>query len=1247
VAPRKSSSQRSAPSALQSAAGSDSLRGQGSDAGERPNLSDGARTVEQGQAWVPNTSPGNSFGSSEGLEQQQQQPSQLQLQLQALQQVQQMSALCTVGSSGDSPVTDCKDQQLQHLHALRQQLLPDAGGYQQQQAGLAPQHMQPAGQAGMWPSTGSKLASGRSRLGRSSGSGLGSSVPTCCEAPSTLMQQQMIQDTLLHSAGMPAANPLQQAMPDASVAVGPSIYGQPGSLAAWMVPPSIAQQQQAQLQQYLAPLGGVGLEEAMGQSLMLQQAMQEQQQQHLMLSQAQMHQQMPIQMQLQQQAVTQQQMLVQQQQQVVLQQPPPVQQQQQHSMLMGSVQSSRGSGTDAGSLSSSVLALGQDMLGTAAATTAAGVCAPAAADDMMVGTAAPPATSAGAAAALAGQPVCGMAPLQGCASSTSLGLFEDIDQATAAAAAGPQSADGDDDALLDQALDILLSSGVDWQLDDVLLGTGQDGSVAFSGFTPAPAPTSSPSSSNVNGGNLSGPLSVPSQPSATSLGASMGMPAAAQQAACPLTASAAAGLAGATDALRIGSPGKVGSSMPAAVAPSVQGCMLAAAGGHPPACMPPPVLDMPMPHVADMGALFGQAGPAGYQFAPPVSMAGSFSTPMGCIAYPIGSDISNCGLSVAAGGGAAAFLGNGQPAGGNMLMTGLPSRPAGVPAAEVMGACSGGMVATAAMVQPPSCLGGLHAPGFTKMDSSVTGMLSVSPQQPLWQQPQQPQESLLLQQQLKMQQQQQAEYALLQQQQQRQHHEQLMHMQQQIESQRRNSQQLVRLSVKLHGVTPEQLPQHTVQAMERLLTNNAADMETILLQPSLRQGCIQFELDVLVQCPRPLKQQQESLAAGTAMPGDRHGSSRSSSEIKAQQQLGSATSAAIVGAINTCCATAAAEACLRQALPFGNLVSALLELPLLPSTSAAAAAAGGAVNAAAADSSQHRGVQAPQRSPAATVHSLATAIYAQVGDHLGIWRADCGLVQDWADQLPEQFVCSPDSSSGGQGLLRPQFQACMPLATATAESSTASSPMAAGLGHMLRPLHLRAVVQPAASSSSGSSTDSLPVQLWCTRLGQFLPVVVRAAAAPAGASLAGQHAAGEQLDLQVVTGLQDASPGLLLLQVEQQIGRHNSDGSGSSDSSNGSSDSTGAPPDEAAVLKCMSGLVPVLLCPSAAMAAEVNAHLLVANDRSSTSQRLLQLGLLLDFWAIQTLQHHHLAAAPLIEWYDALLENPRYLKLVK
>jgi hypothetical protein len=989
-----------------------------------------------------------------------------------------------------------------------------------------------------------------------------------------------------------------------------------------------------------------------------------QEQQQLMMSQPQLHQQPDMHMQMQPNRGISH-----------LQQPGLLlfkqeQQQQQVSAAMGTVKGRKVSGTDSSGTHVAV----QDLFGNTGpaepwATTGPQPPAPAAVNRAHV----LPITSADAAVALAKDPLLGLLPLHGVNSSSSLSLIDRLEASAApsAPAAAGEAGSGtnqiDEDALLDQALEVLLASGPDWQMDDVFLGPQAAALHSGTNSAVAPPATSSPSSSNINSGNnLSGPLSVPSLPSGTtSAGQPAGLPLSAQQAACGMAATAA-GLIDATHALRVGSPGKGPSTMlPPA---QVQGGMLAAAGGG--LGMPSALDNSLLPGALNAGTA-GAWHPAtaagvmpGMDPSMAVSAAGGGMVPTaarggtggGGMLPAVAGSMQMGGMGLAGGmfqetfgggacargapGGMAGFGTGMQPSAGGTMPCGMSAAPVLNGMSINAGGTSVGGTAADPMVHVTNGMAMQHsvAGGFSQLDHSFAcpAMPSL---QAMWQQQQQQQEGLLLQQQLLMQQQQQAEYLLLQQQQQMQRRQHLMQLQQQINSTMTYSQQLVRLSIKLHGVTPDQLPSSTVLAMERLLVNNAADIEMILLQPSLRQGCIQFELDVLVKCPQL---QRPSDASATLPPLRTASSGCAAAEraadaadlddfdpgrgSKTQLHMGSRMPA-IVAALNSDPATEVAQARLRAALPFEQLLEALLDLPLLNDADTAASDASTAASDCHPDSSDDGSSDSSSDAgssgsvSSSTVRTRVQAIYAQVGNSLGIWRADTGLVQDWDTELSPalSFGAGPVGSNW-----RPAITLCMPLVGAVAESSAASSPTAAAAGgaHMLKPLPLRLRLElQAAAAAGGSAANRL--QLWCTRRGQFLPVATRTALV-GGNTLV--------VDVQAVAGLLDSLPGLLLLQVDQQVQLQGA----------------GLASTAAEELGCMSSPFPVLLCPSAAMAAECNVHLTMMDDSAHVVPKMQELGLVLDFWAMhQQVQQQQLTDSAHAQWQAALLNNRQYLQVIK
>jgi len=454
-------------------------------------------------------------------------------------------------------------------------------------------------------------------------------------------------------------------------------------------------------------------------------------------------------------------------------------------------------------------------------------------------------------------------------------------------------------------------------------------------------------------------------------------------------------------------------------------------------------------------------------------------------------------------------------------------------------------------------------------------------------------------------------------------------------------QHLVRLSVKLHGVTPDQLPNSVVSAMQRLLSAHAPSMDAVMSQPAFRQGCIQMEFDVLITCRtagskqgQQLWQEQQLEDEDTMLSCLQTRCSRTAPGLQGTAPVRCTISSSCAEGVDS--DTAAAEA-LRSALPFSELAAALLALPLLPAaaertlagahlpSSKAAVASGvcqpaGSQAASGQANSRHSsGSSAPSSAGAgaATVGSQLQAMYAQIGHCMGIW-ADGGLVQEWRPIMPQQ---QPAAIAAGRVSSRrstsrsvcAQMQLVVPSAAITREVPVG---WYAGLGQeavlgssVLWPLQLQ--VQLSAAACRGGCPSA--TQLWCTRRGEFLPLIRRSMESeklPASTTAAGGCSRHPRVE--VVLGLPDDQPGLLLLQAEVHL-RH--DGSCSSSSSCDQLSGRCRWP-----LPVMSPLLPIVVCPSAAIAEEVST-LLVALDGSTRGRQLvMQLGLLLDCMAMQRQQ---------------------------
>lgn len=477
---------------------------------------------------------------------------------------------------------------------------------------------------------------------------------------------------------------------------------------------------------------------------------------------------------------------------------------------------------------------------------------------------------------------------------------------------------------------------------------------------------------------------------------------------------------------------------------------------------------------------------------------------------------------------------------------------------------------------------------------------------------------------------------------------------------------LVRLSVKLHGVMPEQLPSHTVQAMERLVLDSAGFMDAVMLQPSFRQGCVQMEFDLLVKPHGPMPAHHH--AADQPVQEQQQGRTVGNSNSKRMQAAGEW--AAVAAALSSCPATAAAEAQLRQALPFPLLLDTLLALPPLPSRAGSAVSeadldcdldstsdsdsSAGLPYDSYTDSEQDMGsaslasLTASDRS-ARTASSAVRAVYAQMGDSVGIWTASQGLVQDWtpvaataisgAEQEHSSAATAAAAADGCAGL-RPTFITAGPLCTAPTTGQHLAQ-----LGS-LSPVLLQAVVRSGSSAScaglaaddTASSSDSQrsneTVKVWCTAGGELFPLASRPAAAAAAAVGAGV------VGCEVLLGLQEGRcPGLLLLQAEllhascRKIGgkvQHSGQTLLGDDS-----------------LSLKSGVLPVLVCPSAKVAAEVRSALLGAVSPADAASLLQQLGLLLDYRRMLQQQQEGGPKTDRQQWASGLLSNPTYLEVMR
>jgi hypothetical protein len=429
------------------------------------------------------------------------------------------------------------------------------------------------------------------------------------------------------------------------------------------------------------------------------------------------------------------------------------------------------------------------------------------------------------------------------------------------------------------------------------------------------------------------------------------------------------------------------------------------------------------------------------------------------------------------------------------------------------------------------------------------------------------------------------------------------------------SQQLVRISLKLHGVTPEHLPVATVAALHKLLSTSAAELETLLLGPAIRPGCVQLELDVLVKCPKASWQQQQQLAAEG--PVEASTASTAGSVAGAAAADGQEANSAAAGVLS-CAALTRAEQQLRQLVPFSRLVEALLEVPVDVD------AAGGS------SSGVHLG-------------SCLTAVFGQVGDELGAWQQG-ELLQDWScsvtDLIDDQPPAAAADSSSSSGDVIPRVVSVRPWSTFASEAC----------GQQVQIEVCVAAAAAALSSSSEARAEVAPQRIWATMRGAFLMLSSR---------ILQQQQQG--LVHQLTVQLPEDAAGLLLIQIEHQLPLcqrllqpllHNTS-AGSAAAAAVSPNQPNIQQQQHTSLSCMSKLVPVVICSSPEMAAEVE-HKLRAQPQAAAYQMLVHLGLLLDFGAMLKQQQQQQQGGrgtelteQQLQHRQQLLTNQKYLSAMK
>lgn len=504
----------------------------------------------------------------------------------------------------------------------------------------------------------------------------------------------------------------------------------------------------------------------------------------------------------------------------------------------------------------------------------------------------------------------------------------------------------------------------------------------------------------------------------------------------------------------------------------------------------------------------------------------------------------------------------------------------------------------------------------------------------------------------------------------------LLHMQQQQEEEEarqalRQSQQppdasaaalyqqhLVRLSVKLHGVTPDQLPNSVVSAMQKLLSAHAPSMDAVMSQPAFRQGCVQMEFDILINCRTAGSKQGQQLGQEQPLEDEdallscmQTRCSRTAPGLQGKAAVGRTISSSCAGGVES--DTAAAEALLRSALPFSELAAALLALPLLPAAadrglasadlpSSKAAVASGACQPSGSQASSEQAnsrhsseVRAPTSAgaAAAAVDSKLQAMYAQIGDCMGIWRAaGGGLVQDWRPIMAQQQQPAVAAGCvGSRGSTSSSF--CLQTPSTCIRVGPGSG---LSLEAVLWPLQLQ-VQLPAAACRGGSLSAA---QLWCTRRGEFLPLIYRSMESeepPASTAAAGGCSRHPWVEL--VLGLPDDQPGLLLLQEEVHLRHDHCSCSSSRFHCDQDSEQCCWP------LPVMSRLLPIVVCPSAAVAEEVSTLLVALDGSTHGRQIVMQLGLLLDCMAMQQQEEEQANARS--SWSWQLLGSQEYREAIR
>jgi hypothetical protein len=301
-------------------------------------------------------------------------------------------------------------------------------------------------------------------------------------------------------------------------------------------------------------------------------------------------------------------------------------------------------------------------------------------------------------------------------------------------------------------------------------------------------------------------------------------------------------------------------------------------------------------------------------------------------------------------------------------------------------------------------------------------------------------------------------------------------------------------------------------------------------------------------------------------------------------------------------AQAQAEQQLRRIVPFEKLVTALLEVPLSAEEQDAA------IGSSSSSSSSSGG--------GLLLGSKLTAVFGQIGEDLGAWYQG-KLLHDWHDSanclveecLPAAAVAAAAAAGSEPHTATPASSSSstcvLPIVLSVTPWTTSASASARGQVRVQLCI-AKAAAATAASSGGGEGDVEMPVKLWATMRNAFCTLDSKA--------IQQQQQQQQQqhgLVYQVTVQLPKDAAGLLLIQAERQLPLPKRL------LQNAATPSAAAGPGQHDHDSCsvMSMLVPVIVCSSAEMAAEVEDKL-HTQPKAAAYQMLVQLGLLLDFAAM-------------------------------